>query len=97
MEMPPSSKQLCISIAQDVAECRCGRSEKGGESSLSSSADTTESRPLVDVQEVFRLDKRHNRDSISKAATGCRYGGLLVDGSLREKHEVCIWMKTRIR
>jgi hypothetical protein len=52
---------------------------------------------LVDVQEVFRLDKRHNRDSISKAATGCRYGGLLVDGSLREKHEVCIWMKTRIR
>jgi hypothetical protein len=31
MGLPLSSKELCISIAQDVAGCRYGRDEKGDE------------------------------------------------------------------
>jgi hypothetical protein len=62
----------------------------------SASAATTESRPMVDVQEVFRLHKRNDWDGVSKFALGGRYGGLLVDGSLLEKREVCIWMRARL-
>jgi hypothetical protein len=45
-----------------------------------------------EVQDVFRHDKRHNRDSVSRFSLGGRYGGLPVDGSLREKRETYVWM-----
>jgi hypothetical protein len=57
MEIPLSSKQLCISMVQGVAGCCYGRTKKRGEgvigntmtASLSSGAATTELRPMIKV------------------------------------------------